>query len=72
MTFRVPVMLAAVLLAGTPSAHAQLRGHGGPVRALTLSADGATALSGSFDGSAIRCRSIAMPRPKSCVFTTMP
>jgi cytochrome c len=33
---------------------AQLRGHGGPVRALSISADGQTLLSGSFDGSAIR------------------
>lgn len=32
---------------------AQLRGHGGPVRALAVSADGGTALSGSFDSSAI-------------------
>ncbi len=32
---------------------APLRGHGGPVRALAISADGATALSGSFDASAI-------------------
>ena len=53
MTIRVAPILAAVLLAGTLPAHAQLRGHGGPVRALALSADGATALSGSFDGSAI-------------------
>src|ERR1700690_1789915 len=35
-------------------AHAQLRGHGGPVRALAISPDGKTALSGSFDSSAIR------------------
>ena len=35
-------------------AHAQLRGHGGPVRAVVVSADGAEALSGSFDTSAIR------------------
>jgi WD40 repeat protein len=35
-------------------ADAQLRGHGGPIRALAISADGATALSGSFDTSAIR------------------
>jgi cytochrome c len=35
-------------------AHAQLRGHGGPVRALTISPDGKTAISGSFDSSAIR------------------
>jgi cytochrome c len=37
----------------TNSAQAQLRGHGGPVRALAVSADGATAVSGSFDSSAI-------------------
>jgi cytochrome c len=36
------------------AALAQLRGHGGPVRALAISADGTTLLSGSFDGSAIR------------------
>jgi cytochrome c len=35
-------------------AHAQLRGHGGPVRAVAVSADGAEAVSGSFDTSAIR------------------
>ena len=35
-------------------AEAQLRGHGGPIRALAVSADGTTALSGSFDTSAIR------------------
>jgi cytochrome c len=35
-------------------AQAQLRGHGGPVRALAISQDGKTALSGSFDSSAIR------------------
>src|SRR5207302_11290786 len=40
-------------LAGAPG-HAQLRGHGGPVRAVAVSADGATAISGSFDTSAIR------------------
>jgi cytochrome c len=36
------------------SAQAQLRGHGGPVRAVAVSADGKTAISGSFDTSAIR------------------
>jgi len=46
------VVIEAVL-AHVP-AQAQLRGHGGPVRALAISADGATALSGSFDTSAIR------------------
>jgi cytochrome c len=35
-------------------AGAQLMGHGGPVRALAVSEDGATAFSGSFDASAIR------------------
>jgi cytochrome c len=35
-------------------ASAQLRGHGGPVRALAISPDGTQALSGSFDTSAIR------------------
>jgi cytochrome c len=40
-------------LAFTP-AHAQLRGHGGPVRALAISPDGSHAISGSFDTSAIR------------------
>jgi cytochrome c len=36
------------------AAHAQLRGHGGPVRALAISPDGSGAVSGSFDTSAIR------------------
>jgi len=40
-------------LAFTP-ANAQLRGHGGPVRALAISPDGIDAISGSFDTSAIR------------------
>jgi cytochrome c len=44
-------LLMAVVLAGP--AHAQLRGHGGPVRALAISADGSHAISGSFDTSAI-------------------
>ncbi len=49
---RVPVVLA--LLFSLAPAHAQLRGHGGPVRALAISADGTQAVSGSFDTSAIR------------------
>jgi cytochrome c len=40
-------------LAAAP-AHAQLRGHGGPVKALAISADGTRAISGSFDTSVIR------------------
>src|SRR5947209_15139057 len=47
------LVLAFALAAGTP-AQAQLRGHGGPVRAVAVSANGETAISGSFDTSAIR------------------
>jgi cytochrome c len=47
-----PWLLVLLLLSAVP-AHAQLRGHGGPVRALAISADGNTAVSGSFDTSAI-------------------
>jgi cytochrome c len=36
------------------AAFAQLRGHGGPVRALAISSDGQTAVTGSFDSTAIR------------------
>ena len=48
-------LLAALVstLALPSAAHAQLRGHGGPVRALAVSADGRLAISGSFDTSAI-------------------
>jgi cytochrome c len=45
---------AALLLAVAPAVGQELRGHGGPVRALAISSDGKTALSGSFDSSAIR------------------
>jgi len=51
------LMCAAVLVAWTLQttfAPAQMRGHGGPVRALSISPDGQTALSGSFDSTAIR------------------
>jgi len=44
----------AFFLAEPAPGHAQLRGHGGPVRAVAISADGTAALSGSFDSSAIR------------------
>lgn len=50
---RLCVILVLTLCA-LPPAHAQLRGHGGPVRALAISADGQSVLSGSFDSSAIR------------------
>src|SRR5436309_8197500 len=44
----------ALLITGCAPAHAQLRGHGGPVRALAISPDGTQAVSGSFDTSVIR------------------
>lgn len=46
--------LLIVLPIGATSALAQLRGHGGPVRGLAISADGQSAISGSFDSTAIR------------------
>ena len=47
--------VASIALAtATTDAFAQLRGHGGPVRALAISADGQSAISGSFDSTAIR------------------
>jgi cytochrome c len=48
------IAFAFVLLLLVHPAQAQLRGHGGPVRALAVSPDGQTAVSGSFDSSAIR------------------
>jgi cytochrome c len=52
--FRIcAALLAFFSLAMTP-AFAQLRGHGGPVRALAISPDGQTVISGSFDSTAIR------------------
>jgi cytochrome c len=47
------VMASSMLLCCLLSAHSQLRGHGGPVRALAVSSDGKRAVSGSFDTSAI-------------------
>ena len=44
----------AIVVSSAPATQAQLRGHGGPVRALAISPDGRTALSGSFDTAAIR------------------
>ena len=43
-----------IALVSAIPAHAQLRGHGGPVRAVAVSPDGSAAISGSFDTSAIR------------------
>jgi cytochrome c len=53
MMVRLLTLFASLLLA-SGTAHAQLRGHGGPVRALAISPDGTQAVSGSFDTSAIR------------------
>jgi cytochrome c len=56
--FRPVLLTVAALLVLLPSmvspASAQLRGHGGPVRALAISSDGQSAISGSFDSTAIR------------------
>jgi cytochrome c len=46
-------LLAALSILLTDRTVAQLRGHGGPVRALAVLADGRSAISGSFDQSAI-------------------
>jgi cytochrome c len=47
----LPMLLALCALAAP--AVAQLRGHGGPVRAVAVSPDGSRAVSGSFDATAI-------------------
>jgi cytochrome c len=48
---RLAVLVLGLLLPGL--AAAELRGHGGPVRAVAVSPDGRLAMSGSFDQSAI-------------------
>src|SRR5260370_14656712 len=48
------VALVTSLISTPQPAQAQLMGHGGPVRAIAVSADGKTILSGSFDPAAIR------------------
>lgn len=58
----MPMSMKSVLLAlaaaftaiATVPAAAQLKGHGGPIKSLAVSADGAFAISGSFDTSVIR------------------
>jgi cytochrome c len=52
-SMRVLFILLSLLVA-TASAHAQLRGHGGPVRSVAVAPNGELAISGSFDTSAIR------------------
>ncbi|RWO53992.1 c-type cytochrome [Mesorhizobium sp.] len=46
-------LLAAVFLAGATAHGAELRGHGGPVRAISVAPDGKTVATGSFDTKAI-------------------
>jgi cytochrome c len=48
------VLALSLLAASFAPARAQLRGHGGPVRALAVSPDGKTAVSASFDETVIR------------------
>jgi cytochrome c len=47
------LILILALCAVAAPALAQLRGHGGPVRAVAVSADGSQAITGSFDATAI-------------------
>ena len=44
---------ALVLITAVGAQAAELRGHGGPVRAIAVTADGGTAITGSFDSSTI-------------------
>jgi cytochrome c len=50
---RLPFAILLASLCGAGPALAQLRGHGGPVRAVAVSSHGEHAISGSFDTSAI-------------------
>jgi cytochrome c len=50
---RIALLAAFTVVAMSPAA-AQLKGHGGPIKSLAISADGTFAISGSFDTSAIR------------------
>jgi cytochrome c len=54
MMLRLAALVIFILSAATDMAAAQLRGHGGPVRALAISPDGNEAISGSFDTAVIR------------------
>src|SRR5262249_46966037 len=51
---RLLLSLALLLPLMSGPTQAQLRGHGGPARALAISPDGTQSVSGSFDTSAIR------------------
>lgn len=55
MPMRAERLLAAVIAAAlaAPALAVELRGHGGPVRAVAISPDGSRAITGSFDATAI-------------------
>lgn len=63
-------LICCAMALGRGPAEAQLNGHGGPVRALAISADGATALSASFDTSVIRWSLRRNALSRCCAFTT--
>ncbi|WP_099865304.1 c-type cytochrome [Pararhizobium haloflavum] len=50
---RIPLVIVFFAVSVALPAHADFRGHGGPVRALAIASDGETMLSGSFDTTAI-------------------
>jgi len=52
--FQFLILTPVALYAAITIAQAQLRGHGGPVRAVAVSPDGRTIVSGSFDASVIQ------------------
>jgi cytochrome c len=55
MNWALSLCIVATLLALDPKpGQGQLKGHGGPVRAIAISTDGNSLLSGSFDTAAIR------------------
>ncbi|MEO4001938.1 c-type cytochrome [Mesorhizobium sp. CAU 1732] len=49
----IRIVATAFFLFGATAHGAELRGHGGPVRAIAITADGQTAITGSFDAKAI-------------------
>ena len=51
---RRQILSLVLLVVAAGAVHAQMRGHGGPVRALAVSPDGKSAASGSFDNTIIR------------------
>lgn len=53
MTLTRLSLVCAAFLVGSVAHGMELRGHGGPVRAISVTADGKTAITGSFDSKAI-------------------